>query len=209
MQIPRGYLVAVAAVIMLDACATSGALRRAQDEQRKALAQERAERIAGDSSLRLELGNVRGDVRALRAELQAMRTDLGARITAMEDGLHFAMPVNFAFDDATVRERDHQVLDRFARVARKYYPGSAITIEGFADPAGTAEYNRALSMRRAEAVKQYLASHGVGPTGVRTVGYGATRFVNPGASHEEPGAEANRRAVFVIESRGASMVASR
>src|SRR5436305_218194 len=83
---------------------TSAALRRATEQQQAALASERAQRMASDSALRQELqqelGNVRGDVVALRNELQSMRTDLNAKITAMQDGLHFDMPVNFAFNDA-------------------------------------------------------------------------------------------------------------
>src|SRR5581483_3625924 len=144
---------------------------------------------------------VRGDVTSLRNELQAMRQDLGAKITAMEDGLHFAMPVNFAFDDATVRDQDHATLDRFARVVQHYYPGSTITIEGFADPAGTAKYNVVLSTRRADAVREYLVSQGLQGEVLRTIGYGKTRLVTPGAAKDAPGAELNRRVTFVIESR--------
>jgi peptidoglycan-associated lipoprotein len=192
---------------VVNACATTGALRKAQDEARAALYQEQSQRIAGDSALHVEVGHVRADLNQLRAEVQAMRTEFNAKITAMEDGLHFALPVNFAFDDATVRAQDYPVLDRFARIARKYYPGSAITVEGFADPAGSPGYNRALSERRAEAVRQYVVGKGVGPAGLKAVGYGATRFVYPGAQRDMPGAEANRRAVFVIESRAAEAAA--
>ena len=42
---------------------------------------------------------------------------------------------------------------------------------------------------------------------LRTIGYGKERLVNPGAEKDQPGAEANRRVVFVIETRGANTVA--
>jgi len=126
----------------------------------------------------------------------------------MEEGLKFAFPVNFAFDDATVREADKAALDRFATVVGKYYSGSMITIEGFADPAGSTRYNMDLSKRRADAVAAYLGEKGLTTTNVRTVGYGKTRLVNPKAQKDDPGAEANRRVTFVVETNGSAAAAT-
>lgn len=199
---------------MTGCLATQSQLKHASDMQsaqlaqtRNDLASERAQRAASDSALAQQLGMVQGDVQQLRTDLENMKKDFGAKITAMEDGLHFAMPVNFAFDDAGIRQDDQAQLDRFSKVAQKYYPGSKITIEGFADPAGTARYNQQLSLRRANAVKAYLVAAGLTTNELSTVGYGKSRLVNPGASHDMPGAEANRRVTFVIESRGEQSVA--
>jgi peptidoglycan-associated lipoprotein len=210
-----GMMVAVAASTMLTGClATQSQLKHASDQQSMQLAQtnaqlasERAERAASDSALAQQLGMVRGDVTQLRNDLDAMKQEFGAKITAMEDGLHFAFPVNFDFNQSTVRTQDQPALARFSNVVQKYYPGSKVTIEGFADPAGTARYNLALSKRRAEAVKDYLVSNGLNTNELGVVGYGETRQVAAGASHDMPGAEMNRRVVFVIESRGQSSVA--
>jgi peptidoglycan-associated lipoprotein len=191
---------------VLGACATKGFVRTAVRD-------ERAARIAGDSSLsntinteiasvRGELTTVKNDVATLRNDLQALRTEFGAKITAMEEGLKFAFPVNFAFDDATIREADRAALDRFASVVNKYYSGSMITIEGFADPAGSTRYNMDLSKRRADAVAAYLSQAGLTSANLRTVGYGESRLVNQGAQRDDPGAEANRRVVFVVETSG-------
>jgi peptidoglycan-associated lipoprotein len=210
----RSLLAAVALLPMLGACATTGALRRAREEQAAALASERSQRIASDSALavsdsmmRSDLGAVRGDVQALRNELQAMKTDFNAKITAMENGIQFDMPVHFAFDDAMVRSQDQPALDRFAKIVDHYYTGSKLTIEGFTDPAGSVAYNLMLSRQRADAVRNYLTSHGLTTVQLTTIGYGKTRLVTPGASHEQPGAEENRRVVFVIESKGQRSVA--
>ena len=62
-------------------------------------------------------------------------------------------------------------------------------------------YNLDLSRRRAEAVKDYLSTQGLSNE-LKTVGYGKTRLVVPNAWGSEPGAEQNRRVVFVIETRG-------
>lgn len=210
-----GTLLAVTASAMLTGClATQSQLKHASDyqtarlaETNAALASERTERAASDSALAQQLGMVRGDVTALRNELQAMRTEFNAKITAMEDGLHFAFPVNFAFNDANVRTQDEASLARFTKVVQTYYPGSKVTIEGFADPAGSASYNAALSLRRARAVRDYLVRTGLTANELGVIGYGETRQVTPGASGDQPGAELNRRVVFVIESRGQKSVA--
>lgn len=195
----------LASVTMLSACATKGYVRDqvgvVRDTLTTQIAGERSERMAADEALR-------SDIAALRGELQELRTDFGARITAMEDGLRFAFPVNFGFDDASVREQDQAALDRFVAVTQKYYPNATITVEGFADPAGSAAYNRQLSERRAESVKSYMVAKGMSDMNLRTVGYGKSRLVNEGAWGDDPGAEANRRVVFVIEHVGAQQANS-
>jgi peptidoglycan-associated lipoprotein len=125
----------------------------------------------------------------------------------MEDTLKFLMPVHFEFDQATVREADHPALQRFASVVQKYYPESKITVEGFADPAGSASYNTQLSRKRAEAVRDALVTHGLMGDRVAAVGYGETRLVNARAQRDDPGAEMNRRVVFVIETAGSPISA--
>jgi peptidoglycan-associated lipoprotein len=214
MRITYRSLLAAVALPTLAACATTGALRRAREESAAAVASERAQRIASDSALavsdsvqRAELGAVRGDVQALRSELQAMKTEFGAKITALENGIQFDMPVNFAFDDANVRSQDQPALNRLAKIVDHYYPGSKMTIEGFADPAGSVAYNLMLSRQRADAVRNYLTSHGLNTVQLASIGYGKARPVTPGASRDMPGAELNRRVVFVIESKGQRSVA--
>ena len=209
----RSALAAVVVLPMLAACATTGSVKRAREEAANNLAAERAQRVSADSTLavadsvtREELGAVRGDVAALRKDLQALRTEFGAKITALETGMAFAMPVNFAYDDATIRSQDQPMLDRFAKVVEKYYTGTKVTVEGFADPAGGVAYNLNLSRRRADAVRYYLTSK-LSTVQLASIGYGKTRLVTPGASRDMPGAELNRRVVFVIETRGQKSVA--
>lgn len=180
---------------LLSGCATKGFVREQVGEVRTELASERSERIAGDEALRT-------DIAAMRTELQGLRDEFGARITAMEDGMRFAFPVHFGFDDATVRPEDRAALERFAAVAQKYYGNSLITVEGFADPAGSAAYNQRLSEERAQNVRMLLVEQGLSDANLRAVGYGKTRLVSPESWGDQPGAEQNRRVVFVIETRG-------
>jgi peptidoglycan-associated lipoprotein len=125
----------------------------------------------------------------------------------MENGIKFAFPVHFGFNETTVRDADRAALDRFAGVVKQYYASSNVTVEGFADPAGSASYNKRLSLKRAESVRNYLQGQGLDSQSLKAVGYGETRLVTPNAWGEQSGAELNRRVVFVIES-GTPTVAS-
>jgi peptidoglycan-associated lipoprotein len=205
MGLSSKQVAAIAFVVpVLGACVHPGQYKKDLAETRAQIAQEKTERMAADSALQGNIDAVKSDVTSLRGDLANLRQEYGAKISALESGMQFDMPVNFAFDDATVRDEDKAALDKFADVAKKYYGGSKITIEGFADPAGTQHYNLALSQRRADAVRDYLQSKGLDLSMIKTVGYGKARLVNPGASHDEQGAEENRRVTFVIETKSAA-----
>ena len=184
--------VALVAPVMAG-CATKGFVRehvaaeqaRADARTDSAVSAERSARMSADSSLTQ-------DVASLRKDLDSLRTEYGAKITALENGMQFALPVHFAYDDATVRDEDKAALDRFSKVVTKYYPGSVITVEGFADPAGSQKYNLDLSKRRAGSVQSYLSSTGGVTDEIRAVGYGKTRLVVPNAKKDDPGAAMRR-----------------
>jgi outer membrane protein OmpA-like peptidoglycan-associated protein len=183
---------ALIGALLLSGCATKSELRRGLGEQQAALEAERAERLAAEQRLA-------GDISALRTELAGLRDDYGAKIAALEEGMQIAMPVTFAFDDVAIRPEHTEVLDRFARVVQRFYPHAQITVQGFADPAGSKAYNRRLSERRAQEVSEYLVSRGLSEDQLRAVGLGDARPVVPGAAGNRDGAELNRRVVFVVE----------
>jgi outer membrane protein OmpA-like peptidoglycan-associated protein len=195
----KSLAVCLVGASLLTGCATRKQLRVGLEEQRTALQAElQAERSAREAA---DAGMAR-DIETLRTDIQGLRTEFGAKITALEEGMRFAFPVHFGFNEATVREEDRAALDRFAQVVQRHYPGSVITVEGFADPAGSSRYNLALSKRRAEAVRTYIVGQGLPDANIRAVGMGEARPVVRGAAGMEPGAEQNRRVVFVVESRG-------
>jgi len=190
----------VVALPLLAACATKGYVRdqvsvartELTDTINTKIAAERQERMTADDA-------IRADVQALRGALDSLRTEFDVKIQQVAEGLKFMMPVHFAFDDATVREEDKPAITRFAQVVQQHYPNAKITVEGFADPAGSRNYNVNLSQRRAESVKQYLTEAGMTSGLVATVAYGETRLVIPGAERDDMGADKNRRVTFVIE----------
>lgn len=76
------------------------------------------------------------------------------------------------------------------------YNRYAFTVEGHADERGTREYNIALGARRAQAVRDYLASRGIDPGRIRTISYGKERPV--AVCNDISCWSQNRRAVTVL-----------
>ncbi|TAK48389.1 MAG: peptidoglycan-associated lipoprotein Pal [Xanthobacteraceae bacterium] len=76
------------------------------------------------------------------------------------------------------------------------YNRYAFTVEGHADERGTREYNIALSARRAQVVRDYLASRGIAASRMRTIAYGKERPV--AVCNDISCWSQNRRAVTVL-----------
>lgn len=71
-----------------------------------------------------------------------------------------------------------------------------IDINGYTDSTGSAEYNKQLSMRRANAVKDYLLGKGIDPRIMTTMGWGEE---NPVADNSTAaGRAANRRVEITL-----------
>jgi outer membrane protein OmpA-like peptidoglycan-associated protein len=78
----------------------------------------------------------------------------------------------------------------------KSNPEQAITIEGYTDSLGSAAYNRDLSARRAEAVRDFLLQNGIDADRITARGLGEGY---PVASNEtEAGRQQNRRVNIII-----------
>jgi len=103
--------------------------------------------------------------------------------------------VFFETDSTDLTGAAQQTLDRQAEWLNRY-PRYAFAVEGHADERGTREYNFALGARRAEVVKNYLASRGVAASRIRTTSFGKER---PVAVCDDISCwSQNRRAVTVL-----------
>ncbi len=103
--------------------------------------------------------------------------------------------VHFAFDSSVVNPSERPKLDDMAAYMREN-PGNVITIEGHCDERGTAEYNRSLGERRAQACREYLTGVGADAGKLQTISYGKEKPADPG--HGEEAWAKNRRAEFII-----------
>ncbi|OAI22374.1 peptidoglycan-associated lipoprotein [Methylosinus sp. R-45379] len=103
--------------------------------------------------------------------------------------------VYFETDSSELTPTAQATLDKQSDWLQRYGRYS-FTVEGHADERGTREYNFALGARRAEVVKNYLASRGLSAGRIRTLSYGKER---PVAVCDDISCwSQNRRAVTVL-----------
>ena len=103
--------------------------------------------------------------------------------------------VHFDFDRYSLRPEATRALDEAIKSLQDN-PGLRIEVEGHTCNIGTAEYNLALGERRANAVKDYLTSRGVGGDRLRTVSFGEERPKHDNSREETR--RLNRRAAMVV-----------
>ncbi|MGC2084851.1 MAG: peptidoglycan-associated lipoprotein Pal [Bradyrhizobium sp.] len=103
--------------------------------------------------------------------------------------------VFFESDQTDLTPQATATLDKQAQWLQSY-PRYQFTIEGHADERGTREYNIALGARRAQSVRNYLASRGIDASRMRTISYGKERPV--AVCNDISCWSQNRRAVTVL-----------
>jgi peptidoglycan-associated lipoprotein len=89
-------------------------------------------------------------------------------------------PIHFDFDKSVIRPGDATILQgNYAQIQQAMAANQMpmVTIEGYCDPIGTAEYNMALGMRRAESAKAYLVKLGADMSMFSTISFGEERLV--------------------------------
>jgi outer membrane protein OmpA-like peptidoglycan-associated protein len=103
--------------------------------------------------------------------------------------------VFFDWDKATLTSRARQII-REAADASTHVQVTRIDVNGHTDTTGSAEYNKRLSIRRAEAVKAELIRNGVPANVITTQGFGFTELlVQTGPGVREP---QNRRVEIIL-----------
>jgi hypothetical protein len=113
--------------------------------------------------------------------MKTKHTLLIAALSALFGGVAAAnTDVNFAFDSSAIPSASGARLEAMAQAA-KDNPDKRIVLDGHADPVGAAPYNVALSLRRAEAVRDKLIALGVESDRIVLSAYGEDAPI--GASH--------------------------
>ncbi|MEX2527633.1 MAG: OmpA family protein [Gemmatimonadota bacterium] len=156
-------------------------------------------RLTGEMS-QLE-SRMDGRLAGLEGAVEELEGEFRVTVERLESAVRFNTPVHFAFDEAALRSEDIPLLDRMAEILEGYYPDAVLTVEGFADPSGSRDYNLRLGQRRAEAVQDHLVGRGVDAQRIRAVSYGSApeRQIIAGAAG--PGGEGwqNRRVAVVVD----------
>ncbi len=139
--------------------------------------------------------NAQIDGLAARHDALSVRQDKNAVTVAMLGD------VLFDFDKTAIRPAAEPTLRDIASLIKSSSAGT-VTIEGHTDAKGSASYNKDLSLRRAQAVAQWLASHGVDKSRLAVKGLGDTQPVQSnrlanGADNPQGRAQ-NRRVEFVL-----------
>jgi peptidoglycan-associated lipoprotein len=107
--------------------------------------------------------------------------------------------VFFETDSTDLTSTATATLDKQASWLQRY-PRYSFVVEGHADERGTREYNYSLGARRAQTVRDYLASRGIQANRIRTISYGKERPV--AVCNDISCWSQNRRAVTVLDGAG-------
>ncbi len=115
-----------------------------------------------------------------------------------DDGWYLTLPAPlvFAFDSDTVSDTGRADVTRVARELREL-DVERVLIYGHTDNVGAAQYNQALSQRRAEAIVRVLVESEFPANRITAKGFGASVAIAPNTTAE--GRAKNRRVVIVVQ----------
>ena len=134
------------------------------------------------------------------ADRERRASEIAALRTTLSDMVYFD------YDQSAIRDDARSTLDRKVPILRAN-PGVALRVEGHADERGSVEYNLALSLRRATAIRDYLAGFGIDASRIEVVPMGEERPLESGTTEEA--FARNRRGEFHIIRGGDNLVSPR
>jgi OOP family OmpA-OmpF porin len=134
------------------------------------------------------------------ADNKGCPVDYEPQVSLQSNHIKLTDTVHFEYNQATILPRSFPLLDKVARILVAHQEILQVSIEGHTSSEGTAEYNRSLSQRRAEAVLNFLAARGVEKERMVAKGYGEDRPVATNST--EAGRQANRRVEFLTRQAG-------
>lgn len=102
----------------------------------------------------------------------------------------------FGNDHASVTPESKAVIHEAVRAARNN-PNTRITVSGNADTWGDAAYNRDLSQRRAEAVRDAMVQDGINPASIAVAGHGEEAL--PVSTKDGVREPKNRRVEIIVQ----------
>lgn len=182
-----------AALFLLIAALPLAACSKKQPPAEPTPAQPAQPDTAGQGAAR-ERARQDSIARAEAAAREAAAREATARATAILTEMVF-----FDYDISDLRDDAKEALGRKVPILRNN-ANITLRVTGHADERGSLEYNLALGMRRAQAVKDYLAGFGIDASRIQIDSMGEDQPLEEG-SNEEAWAR-NRRAEFVLTAGG-------
>lgn len=142
--------------------------------------------IFQNQSIRIEGASEQVKTKTLIVELRKLKVGVSSVLRN----------IYFDFAKATFLQESYNELNKLETML-KQNTGMQVEISGHTDSVGPAEYNKQLSQRRANAVKNFLTSKGIDARRIKAVGYGEDK---PIASNDDnaDGREINRRVEFKV-----------
>ena len=123
----------------------------------------------------------------------------GAKVERVDDGILVTFDegsgVYFDTNKSNVNAASQGALDKLVSVFKEY-PDTNLLVVGHTDSSGNDDYNMKLSKERANAVTNYIKTHGVSDSRLTTNWFGETQPTNDNATAE--GRAKNRRVNVVI-----------
>ena len=193
------FATVVTAVLLTAGCATKNWVRKNQEPVQAKVDEATAENARQNESLgklnsdldetNREVGATKERVGTAETEISRLGTridstnrdlsELRDRIANLDDyQVAGESVVYFGFNKDELTDEGKAELDRLvgdAEAWKKYF----ISIEGYTDQIGPAEYNLKLSQRRADNVVRYLVlEHNIPAHRIYTIGLGKNRLVN-------------------------------
>lgn len=168
------------------------------DDRSERLANEREQAREASAASEARAQAEAAELKRQIEQLEAEATDRGLVLTLGD--------LLFAFDSAELKVGSSSNLDRLVTFLESYPDRNAV-IEGHTDNIGNAEYNRGLSERRAESVRQYLVDHGIASDRLRASGLGQTKPLVDNGS--DAGRQRNRRVEIIIDNPAPESVSQR
>lgn len=143
------------------------------------------------------LGAAMGGVIGNRLDKQAKELAKVAETKRTEQGIITKLKGDILFDSgkAELKPAAQKNISELASILKKY-PENVIAIKGYTDSQGSETINKALSEKRANAVREQLAKGGVTPTVLTTYGMGMENPVAENGTVE--GRSKNRRVEIEI-----------
>ena len=156
---------------------------------------------AGGALIGAAVGGGTGALIGNKMDKQARQIDQalpGADVERVGEGIRLVLnenAVRFDTGKATLTSAAKANLNKLVPVFKEY-ADTNIEIYGYTDSTGSPEFNLTLSQKRAESVKNYLASNGLISSRFKITGMG---IADPIATNDTPeGRTQNRRVEFAI-----------